>query len=281
MSGRLQKAQHAMQCGDFDQVEKLCRSSIKLGKDVVASRQLLATCLYNKSTTLLGHPDLLLEAEKLLRECLKLVPDFRLALQNLGSLLLITNRPQQAADVLRDLSRLPNPDIRVLETLATAQQESGDLEGASVTLQRLFCLNPANGAAYLIRDALLIPAVAASSNEVHRIRRRALEKLQQLSLRDDLHLSDPLGFPSTYFRFTYHGESNVDLNRLVAKVYAKADPQLQWEAPHVRSWKVPSDRKIRIGVASRFLRSHSIGNTSRGFVEMLDRSKFEDRKSVV
>lgn len=275
MNSRLQKAHQLMTTGGFDEAERLCRSSIKLGKDVLAARQLLATCLYNRSAMLLRHPELFPDAESLLRECLQFAPDFSLALNNLGSLLLVTQRAEEACRVLTRLAQLHDADIQVLENLASAQQEAGFFGEASATLLRLAELNPQENAAYLLRDALLAPAVPDSVEDVSRIRVRALEKLRSLALRDNLRVTDPLHFPATYFRFTYHGESNTELNQLIAKVYSKANHGLSWTAPHISTWKYPHGRRIRIGIASRFLRSHSIGNTSRGFVEMLDRHGFE------
>lgn len=274
MNSRLQKAEELIYSGRFAEAEKLCRSSLKLGRDMLRARRLLAICLYNQSATYLGHPSLYGEAERLLRECLVYSPDLPEALNNLGSLLLITQRPEEAVGILERLSGLPVAGIKELENLASAQHEAGFLSQAAETLRRLAVLNPSENAAYLLREALLAPAVPDSDDEIANLRDTARDKLVQLSERNGLALTDPLHYPSTYFRFTYHGQVNAELNRLIAGIYAKACPSLLWESPHVSSWKAPSGR-IRIGIASRFLRAHSIGNTSRGFVEQLDRNCFE------
>jgi predicted O-linked N-acetylglucosamine transferase (SPINDLY family) len=57
-------------------------------------------------------------------------------------------------------------------------------------------------------------------------------------------------------------------------VFVHACPQLQWEAPHCRAPRYPTGR-IRIGIASAYLRSHSIGKTTRGLIAQLPRERYE------
>jgi len=64
------------------------------------------------------------------------------------------------------------------------------------------------------------------------------------------------------------------LHQAIAQAHLRAAPSLEWKAPHIDSWKGRSGR-IRIGIASTNLFNHSIGHTSRGLVEMLDRERFE------
>jgi len=274
MSNRLRKADQLLAAGNFVEAEKCCRSLLKLGQDVVGARRILANCLYNRSVALLGHPSLHGEAEALLRESLSLDPAFALALNNLGSLLLITHRPAEAVEFLARATKIKGASTSLRENLAAAQQEAGMLEAASATLCQLAADNPSENAAYLLREALLMSAVPAGEGEVRVSRENTLAKLALLAERDDLSVTDPLAFPSSYFRFTYHGYSNAELNAQVAKIYASACPSLCWCSPHIASWQRPRGR-IRIGIVSGFLRAHSIGNTSRGFVEMLDREHFE------
>jgi len=49
---------------------------------------------------------------------------------------------------------------------------------------------------------------------------------------------------------------------------------LAWEAPNVRAPR-PKGRRLKIGITSSYLFDHSIGHTSRGFVEEFNRDLFE------
>jgi predicted O-linked N-acetylglucosamine transferase (SPINDLY family) len=60
----------------------------------------------------------------------------------------------------------------------------------------------------------------------------------------------------------------------MAAVYLKWCPSLAWTAPHVATART-APRRLRVGLASRFFRNHSISNTSRGLVEKLNRDRFE------
>lgn len=274
MHERLEKASRLIAHSRFTEAEQLCRSALKLGKDVAVARRMLALCLYNQSVLLLKHPSLSDNAERLLREAERYWPDSLDIQNNLGALLLMLGRPEEAATHLSRASALAPANISALTNLAIALEETGQRENASASLQKLALLDPRNNAAYLLRDALQAPAIPPDDAFVSHLRETAIAMLGKLAARSDLCLENPLRLPSTYFRLAYHGPANTEINRAMAAVYAKACPALLWTAPHVAPWRGPRQR-IRIGIASAFLRNHSIGSVSRGFFEQLDRTGFE------
>lgn len=235
---------------------------------------MLAVCLYNQSVLLARNPDLYADAEAALRTAIECDPDYADAQNNLGSILLTTHRAEESLAFFERAVSLRSSNINYLQNLAKAQEESDHLEEASKTLKRLAELDSANAAAYLLRDAVLISAITPDADYPSRARRIALQKLEALAALPDLSISAPDNFPSTYFRFSYHGISDLEINTAMAGIYLKACPWLQWAAPHIAMWHGPKKR-IRLGIASRFLRIHSIGSTTRGLVEMIDREKFE------
>ncbi len=274
MNSRLQKASLLMANGDYVGAEKICRSALKIGKDVIVSRQILAQSLYNQSVMLLRHPDLLAEAERLLREAECYSPANFDIQNNLGALLLLAKRYEEAVVHLSKAVTARPEVISARMNLAIAQEEAGRHAEASDSLHVLADLDPQNNAAYLLRDALLLSAIVPDQAAIDHSRMRTEEKLKGLFARNDLQLSNPLHFPSTYFRFAYHGPSNKEINSLMAAVYAKSCPVLSWQAPNVAEWTGPGPR-IRIGLLSAFFRNHSVGSVSRGFFECLDRQRFE------
>ncbi len=274
MNNRLLRAEQLLGTGQFEEAEKLCRSAIKLGRDAAPARRLLASCLYNRSVMLLGNPDFHAEAEALLREATQCDPRHIEALNNLAALLLMAHRPAEAIPFLTALTRQMPADTRALENLALAQEEADQHDSASATLRKLAELDPANGGAYLLREALLMPAIPPSDEFVRDARNRTLAKLRALQAGAGLTIADPLRFPSTYFRFSYHGHSNVEINRLIADIYAKACPSLSAVLARPAT-EHGAGKRIRIGIVSRFLRTHSVGSVARGFIEKLDRTRFE------
>jgi tetratricopeptide (TPR) repeat protein len=237
MSKRLQRARELLAQRQFDEAQAICRTEIKLRRDVPAARKLLAVALYGHSVQLLAHGEFHAEVEALLREALGLDPDNPDALNNLGALLLKTNRPREAVAMLERNLRLARDGVAALQNLALAQQESGDLDAASASLKRLAELAPADNALYLLREALLFPVVPESTEALLAAREVVARKLAALLARDDLRADDPLRFPSTYFPLTYHGLPNADINRAIAQVYARACPSLTWQAPQVAAGK--------------------------------------------
>lgn len=274
MNKRLQRAQELVAQLQFDEAQSICRTEIKLRRDVPAARKLLAVALYGRSVQLLSHGEFLAEVEALLREALGLDPDNPDALNNLGALLLKTNRPREAVAVLQRNLRQARDSVAALENLALAQQEAGDLESASASLKKLAELAPADNALYLLREALLFPVVPESTAALLAAREVLASKLAALLARDDLRAGDPLRFPSTYFPLTYHGLPNADINRAIAQIYARACPSLTWEAPQVATRQAPRQR-IKVGIVSAFLHDHSVGKVCAGLFEHCDTSRFE------
>lgn len=274
MNKRLQRAQELIARMQFDEARSICRTEIKLRRDIVAARKLLAVALYGLSIPLLAHGEFYAEVESLLREALSFDADNPDVLNNLGALLLKTHRPAEAVPLLERNLRLAGDGVRALENLALAQQESGDLEAASASLKKLAEIAPADNALYLVREALLFPIVPESTAVLVAAREALARKLAALLERNDLRATDPLRFPSTYFPLTYHGVPNADINRAVAQIYARACPSLTWEAPQVSAWQGPRER-IRVGIVSAFLHDHSVGKICAGLFEHIDKSRFE------
>ncbi|HEY0748446.1 MAG TPA: hypothetical protein VGD63_17225 [Steroidobacteraceae bacterium] len=130
-----------------------------------------------------------------------------------------------------------------------------------------------------ISRRLLLPAVQESRESIDSTRRAYGEALAEL-LRGEWSVANPYAvFGNISFFLAYHGQPDRDLQISAASVYAKALPALLYVAPHCRKGnrtQAPrSSARIRIGFISRFLYTHSIGKTTRGLVERLDRERFE------
>ncbi|NEX59724.1 O-linked N-acetylglucosamine transferase, SPINDLY family protein [Noviherbaspirillum galbum] len=274
MNKYLVEAQALARMGQFVEAGERCRKSISLGKDLVVAKRILAACLYDQGTMLATAGGLFDEAEQCFRQALAAKPDHVDALSNLGVILHThKNRPDEAIVLYRKALALDPSSVRIAENLAKAEYQAGEFDACSATLLKLARRNPSEAAGYLIREALLVRKVVPDDAYPLQIRASIASKLDALE-SGDARMASPLRFPSTYFPLSYHGIGNKEMNSRLANIHLKAAPSLSWTAPFIANWKGPGTR-IRLGLASAFFHAHSIGNTSRGLVERLDRSRFE------
>lgn len=124
------------------------------------------------------------------------------------------------------------------------------------------------------KRALLLPAIHDSVESIAALRAayaRALADWQ--APRTPWPTIDQKAWVATFY-LAYHGESNRDLQRALARAYLANCPSLDFTAPHCRHRPVRG-RRLRIGMLSAFFGEHSIGKTSIGLVESLPRERFE------
>jgi protein O-GlcNAc transferase len=123
------------------------------------------------------------------------------------------------------------------------------------------------------RRAMILPAIMDSNEGINASReelRAALDDLGNFSGT----IEDPLGqVGTTNFYLAYHGHNDQELQVKTAGLFRKFTPLLTHEAPHVGRKR--RGGKIRLGVCSRHLSSHTIGILWADLFARLDREKFE------
>ena len=272
MNRLLIDAQALARARNFAAAAELCRKSIAKGDDVALANRMLASCLHDLGVALWldGREE---AAEQQFRAAVSADPHHADALNNLGAILQLAKQHDEAIALYGQALQADPTNSRALENLAKLQQHLGQLAEASATLFKLAELTAPNGAAYLIREALLVPKIAPDAQYPTRIREALPAKLTAIEA-SGVSMPSPLTFPSSYFPLSYHGIGNKALLQQLARLHLKVAPSLDWTAPHVRRWTPPQGR-VKVGLASRFFRGHSIGNTTRGLVEQLERSTHE------
>jgi protein O-GlcNAc transferase len=274
MNRYLLEAGRLLRAGDIQGAADACRRSLKLNRDAAVALRMLADCHYNAGVLRAREgPAGIPAAETEFRRACELDPTHHGAVNNLGSALVARGARAAAVEAFRAALRPAPREPRYLANLARSLVLLGELDEASATLVALAAANPANAGAYLLTEALLVAEITPDEGYVARVRVSIVAKLERF--RTERHsLPDPLELTASYFPLSYHGVCNVEIARAMANVYLAWCPSLAWTAPHVPAWTGPG-RKIRIGLVSRFFRNHSISNTARGLVEMLDRERFE------
>ena len=166
-------------------------------------------------------------------------------------------------------------DPDALENLASALHRRGRGDDSRAAFERLAAHPRARDRGrHRLRAILQVPAIAESEDQIAALRARLDRDLDAL-LADPPTIDAPEARHVTPMFLAYHGASNRDLHVKLSRVFRAASPGLAWTAPHCRDWRGASGRRIRVGFASSYLHDHSIGHTTRGFLERIDRARFE------
>lgn len=273
MNKHLEAAKQLVSNGDYLEAAEICRKVIKKKQDVVLAKRVLAECLYNIGMNHFRFSGLLDEAENNFRAAIEADPKHLNAIANLGAVLGQRGYYEEAIDCFRRGLQQDPANVVLMESIARAQHLAGMLPALSDILQQLARMVDSEKGTYLLREALLVHQIAPDGNYPHEVRKSICAKFDAIEAMG-ARIGSPLRFPASYFPLSYHGICNRDLVKRLAQIYLKAVPSLGWTAPHVHDWN-GSGKRIKIGIASHFFYSHSIGNTSRGLVKNLDRERFE------
>jgi predicted O-linked N-acetylglucosamine transferase (SPINDLY family) len=216
-----------------------------------------------------GRPDL---AVPLLERAVEADPDVPPFRCNLGQALLDTHRLPEAQGAFESALRLDARSVDAHAGLARALAWQGRPEDAAEVYERGAVASGDAGLA--LSGALLVPVLPRSIEDIGAWRSRIVQRLAALEGIDG-RVRDPLReVDLCAFYLAYHGLPNADIQRAVAARLLRACPSLAWTAPHCERPR-PARAKLRVGFLSKYLRAHSIGRTSRGLIERLDRERFE------
>lgn len=187
----------------------------------------------------------------------------------------MTENPDQTEDPTTAEARrkaVTALEARAHALLSKQLWTSGAFTEAESELAQAIALSPTDG--WRIRQAILLPSVADSRQQIEGLRARMEARLQAL-LSEELHIDDPVKqIDWTCFLLAYHGEhGNAHLHRLFHQVCSKATPDLDWCSPHVAAPRTPG--RPRIGFVSWFFCDHTIARLFTGLIERLDGESFD------
>lgn len=243
----------------------------KSSKDYPVAKKLIADCHYNIGVTQIYFSDSI-SARESFEKCLRILPNHENANNNLAGICVITGEIEKAIFYYEKTLKINPRRYSSMMDLAICHERTDDLETASKLYQKLSAAMPADGRASM-RDALLVKSIIPDLETARSTRENTKNKLD-LYMRSARKISNPETENGVYFYFSYHGECNKELNSKIAQAYLHGTPELAWTSPHINNWKKPPNR-IKIGIISENLRKHSIGHTSSGLIEKLDRNRFE------
>ena len=206
------------------------------------------------------------------RKALAAAPDDVDGENNLGSALQGAGRPEDALSHFARALQLAPEHAFAPRNIAQSLQELGRYEEALSAYQDALRRTPSD--ALRVRAATVLPVVPDSGGQILEARERfarEIETLRQAGIRIDRPERE---IASCSFHLAYHGKNDRPLLEALSSLYLSACPDLAWTSPSLHPRGAAADR-IKVGFVSRFLYSHSIGKTSRGLIEQLDRNRFE------
>ena len=220
------------------------------------------------------------EAESCYRKSIELQSDNIYAHFGLGHALLVQLKMEEAEKVLRRGLFLDPDNIQVLNNLAYSLTELSKHAEAASVYQHALSLKP-NGLKAFIGTHLMLPAIYSNAAELFAVRKRYTEGLK--ILRDntenflEIESKELLsGLSWTNFYLAYQGQDDkslqVEYAHFVADILQVAAPDLMQP---IKQDPTASQRRLRIGFLSSFMRDCTVGSYFKSWVTSLDKGKFE------
>lgn len=302
-------ASHSKHC---ESLFHLANAYGPLGRRVEAVR-LLRRCVaadpgyiqaWNNLGNLLLELGLVGEAVESLEEAAKLAPRSPVVLSNLGAALNQAGKFERAVAVLLTARGIPGAPVSVFYALGNALKELKKTGEALAAYDFALQLDPefadARGTkAKLLHDlslmeaarsalagnsspglkllrALQTPVIADSRDQMAEVRNRIVEEVREFAA-SGARINDPLReVGMTNFYLAYHKDNEKPIQEEIVSGYLSVCPELGFVAPHCEGGNRSSaGGRVRLGVISAFLRSHTIGKLYAPMLERLDRERIE------
>ncbi len=209
------------------------------------------------------------EAGDYYRRALEIQPNFAEAANNLGSVFADLRRYDEALACYRKALECQPSYAEAYKNLGIILQEDGLIQEATTSFRRALELSP-NDAGLKLRSAFALPVIPGSVEEIDERRAKLGNEIDRL-MSESLTISDPVRETSgPVFHLAYHGRDARNLQERIARLYLQAAPSLHEVAPHCLPGAGAASRSVddlvRVGIVSRFLHNHSIGDHYAGLI---------------
>jgi len=250
--------------GDVMRVQGRHEDAVRCYEKAIRIRPHYADAHNNLGAVLgaLGHKARAMEC---FRAALVCEPGLAEAHINLGNALQEQGQLDAALAAYGEALRVEPDHALAYNNLAALYQDLGRIEEARECDERVLRIRPNDGTR--IKRAIRMPVVTKSRQDIARIRDDLHSELTDL-LEAGVRLEDPLAeVGQTTFLLPYHGLNDKNLHCLLATLYARACPALNYVAPHCSAPR-PAGARRRVGFLSRYFFNHSVGTW---FSRLIDR----------
>jgi protein O-GlcNAc transferase len=213
-------------------------------------------------------------AENHYKMAVGIIPGMVDAHNNLGNINKRKKNVNGAVFYYKQAIKIDSSYIPAYKNLADLYETSGDHLAAKSAYCKAINLRPDIG--LRIREALVLPVIVDSKEQILQCRNQLISKLDDL-LSDDLIVEDPIKeVGATNFLLPYHGLNDKEIQMKISEMYLKVCPSLTFEAPHVRGWMAGLEGGIpRIGFVSSFFHDHTISMLNKSLINGLPNARFE------
>jgi protein O-GlcNAc transferase len=213
------------------------------------------------------------DAEVVLRQALALDPGQVEALTNLGVAVRKLEREAEAEAAFRQALKLDPENTGALRNLGNLLKGHDRIEEAKACYLAASRIDGTLSAAMQVH--LMVSTFPMSWEQIRQERSGYQDNLARfrsspLAYRFD---TEPNNLP--WFPLSYHGLNDRALLQQTSDVLREKNPGLNYHSPRLRDWRPPTGRRIKVAFISQFFHDHVVGKLNRGFIENLDRSRFE------
>jgi len=209
------------------------------------------------------------------RRALAIKPDYVEALINLGSALNDLGQFDAAVASYAQALAIKPDYAEVHSSLGAALQGLGQLDDAVASYSKALELQP-HALKHAINAYLVLPVIPENLEAIIAWRERYQTGIAALMNAKGT-LKEPGEVNPSSFYLAYHNCNDRKVMEALYRFFRARVEGLTATAPHVPSWQSPatSGQRIRVGFLSEFLVDHTIGKHYKGFIQHLDRSRFE------
>ncbi|SEH33792.1 tetratricopeptide repeat protein [Magnetospirillum fulvum] len=210
------------------------------------------------------------------RKAIALRADFPEAHNNLGSAVQAQGRLDDAAAAFRQAIALRPDYTEAHSNLGIVQQDLGRPDEARASHLRAQETRPGS-LRYSCNAQLFMPIIADSTEAIAVSRKRYEAGIGALTDSPpflDVSIKDVN--PRSFY-LAYHNVDNRPVMEALHRLFRAKVGGLTFTAPHLAGWQSPAvrGRRVRVGFLSEFLVGHTVGNLNQGFIEHLDRDRFD------
>jgi protein O-GlcNAc transferase len=206
----------------------------------------------------------LAEAALAYEQALRLDPRHTEILVRYAGLLRDADRPEEARrEYVKALAIEPDHPFAHVN-LAQLLGDQGLVDLAEQHFAASFRVQPIPGAR--IAQAILLPPIYPSLADLRERRQRLIDNLARLHA-EGVSMDPTREIVPTLFYLVYQGLNDREIHRAFARLYRSAEDE------GLRGRRV-RDRKIRVGLISRYFTRHTIGRLHQGLVKVMNRQRF-------
>ena len=164
--------------------------------------------------------------------------------------------------------------ITAYSNLASIYHETGKYKKAITNYDKALEIN--YDPVIKLKKILAQPIIFHSNNQIEEQRELLKKNLYELlNLKNDIKLDDAYNeIGLTNFYLAYQKDCNHHLHKLIAKIYLKFSPSLEFESPHING-NNDENKKIRLGIISNYFNNHTISKLNLGVFESFNKKNFE------